>query len=76
MRPSDGGGGRHFNHRSTAQRRAAAKRSAPLPEKLTPVKRADVMDQVPVQVFAGPRIKQGSPPKKLAPEEASQLWIR
>ena len=46
IRPSDGGGGRHFHHKGAARRREAAKRSGPLPEKLTPVKRANVMDQV------------------------------
>jgi hypothetical protein len=46
VRPSDGGGGRHFHHKGSARRRQAAHRSGPLPEKLTPVKRANVMDQV------------------------------
>ena len=40
--------GENFGRRGSGRkdRRAAAKRSGPLPEKLTPVKRANVMDQV------------------------------
>jgi hypothetical protein len=46
IRPSDGGGGRPTQHRGGGHRRAAKHRSGPLPEKLTPIKRANVMDQV------------------------------
>lgn len=43
MRPSDGGGGRHFHHRGMAGKRGKA--PAAKPERATPLKRAGVMDQ-------------------------------